>query len=91
MPVNEVTQEVLDDFVSAAVAARDNATPEMLDQLAKQVGDIAQIALKIEKPRAFAARGFFMAEASWLPDCIRRCGDFTPTGRITAERVFAIS
>ncbi|SMH37049.1 F0F1 ATP synthase subunit epsilon [Maritimibacter sp. HL-12] len=44
MPVNEVTQEVLDDFVSAAVAARDNATPEMLDQLAKQVGDIAQIA-----------------------------------------------
>lgn len=44
MPVSEVTQEVLDDFVSDAVAARDNATPEMLDLLAKQVGDIALIA-----------------------------------------------
>lgn len=42
MPVEEVTQEVFDEFVSAAVAARDHATPALKDQLAKQVGDIAQ-------------------------------------------------
>jgi F-type H+-transporting ATPase subunit epsilon len=47
MPVSEVTQSVLDDFVSDAVAARDNATPEMLDLLAKQVGDIALIASEL--------------------------------------------
>lgn len=44
MPVAEVTQDVIDEFVSAAVAARDNSTPEMLDQLSKQVGDIALVA-----------------------------------------------
>lgn len=44
MPIGEITQEVFDDFVAAAVAARDNATPEMLDQLSKQVGDITLIA-----------------------------------------------
>jgi F-type H+-transporting ATPase subunit epsilon len=44
MPVSEVTQAVMDEFVAAAVAARDNATPDMLDQLNKQVGDIAAVA-----------------------------------------------
>ena len=47
MPVGEVTQDVLNDFVTAAVAARDNATPEMLDELAKQVSDIAGIAAEL--------------------------------------------
>jgi F-type H+-transporting ATPase subunit epsilon len=43
MPVGEMTQEVFDSFVEAAVAARDNATPELLDQLSKEVGDIALV------------------------------------------------
>lgn len=47
LPVAEVTQEILDEFVTAAVHARDHATPEMLDQLAKQVGDIALIAAEL--------------------------------------------
>lgn len=47
MPVADVTQDVLDEFVSAAVSARDHATPEMRDQLAKQVGDIAQVAAEL--------------------------------------------
>lgn len=47
MPVEDVTQEVLDDFVTAAVNARDHATPELLDQLAKQVGDIAMVAVEL--------------------------------------------
>jgi len=47
MPVGEMTQAVLDDFVAAAVAARDNAAPEMLDELAKQVADIAAIASEL--------------------------------------------
>lgn len=47
MPVGEITQDILDGFVSAAVAARDNATPEMLDQLTKQVGDIAAVATEL--------------------------------------------
>jgi F-type H+-transporting ATPase subunit epsilon len=47
MPVSEVTQAVLDEFVTAAVSARDHATPEMLDQLAKQVGDIAMVAVEL--------------------------------------------
>ncbi|MEJ2029907.1 MAG: F0F1 ATP synthase subunit epsilon [Maritimibacter sp.] len=42
MPVGEVTQEVFDDFVSVAVSAHEHATPELKDQLAKQLGDIAQ-------------------------------------------------
>ncbi|MEJ2034841.1 MAG: F0F1 ATP synthase subunit epsilon [Maritimibacter sp.] len=42
MPVGEVTQEVFDDFVSTAVSAHEHATPELKDQLAKQLGDIAQ-------------------------------------------------
>jgi F-type H+-transporting ATPase subunit epsilon len=47
MPASEVTQEVIDEFVASAVAARDNATPEMLDQLSKQVGDIALVASEL--------------------------------------------
>lgn len=47
MPAGEVTQEVIDEFVQSAVAARDNATPEMLDQLSKQVGDIALVASEL--------------------------------------------
>ncbi|MGH1368485.1 MAG: F0F1 ATP synthase subunit epsilon [Maritimibacter sp.] len=47
MPVGEVTQDVINDFVAAAVAARDNSTPEMLDQLSKQVGDIALVASEL--------------------------------------------
>jgi len=44
MPVADVTQAVLDEFVTAAVNARDHATPELLDLLAKQVSDIAMVA-----------------------------------------------
>lgn len=47
MPAGEVTQDVIDDFVASAVAARDNATPEKLDQLSKQVGDIALVASEL--------------------------------------------
>jgi F-type H+-transporting ATPase subunit epsilon len=47
MPVAEVTQEVMNEFVAAAILARDNATPEMLDLLAKQVGDIATVAAEL--------------------------------------------
>ena len=47
MPAGEVTQDIIDDFVATAVAARDNATPEMLDQLSKQVGDIALVASEL--------------------------------------------
>lgn len=47
MPVAEVTQEVMNEFVAAAVLARDNATPEMLDLLSKQVGDIATVAAEL--------------------------------------------
>lgn len=47
MPVSEVTQDVIDEFVSAAVSAREHATPEMLDRLAKQVGDIAMVAAEL--------------------------------------------
>ncbi|WP_298497359.1 F0F1 ATP synthase subunit epsilon [uncultured Maritimibacter sp.] len=47
LPAGEVTQEVIDEFVASAVAARDNATPEMLDQLTKQVGDIALVASEL--------------------------------------------
>jgi len=47
MPASEVTQEVIDDFIATAVSARENATPEMLDQLSKQVGDIAFVAAEL--------------------------------------------
>lgn len=43
VPVSEMTQELLDEFVSEAVASRDNATAEALDALAKQAADIAAI------------------------------------------------
>lgn len=47
MAVADVTQDVIDEFVAAAVTARDHAAPEMLDQLAKQVGDIAAVAAEL--------------------------------------------
>ncbi|UWQ92703.1 F0F1 ATP synthase subunit epsilon [Aliisedimentitalea scapharcae] len=47
LPVAEVTQDILDSFVTDAVNARDNATPEMLDALAKQVTDIAAMAAEL--------------------------------------------
>ena len=47
LPAGEVTQEVLDSFVTDAANARDNATAEMLDALAKQVTDIAAIASEL--------------------------------------------
>lgn len=47
MAAEDVTQEVIDEFVTAAVSARDNTTPEMLDELAKQVGDIAAVAAEL--------------------------------------------
>jgi F-type H+-transporting ATPase subunit epsilon len=47
LPAGEVTQDVLDSFVTEAANARDNATPEMLDALAKQVTDIAAVAAEL--------------------------------------------
>lgn len=47
MAIDEVTQEVIDEFVTAAITAREHASPEMLDQLAKQVGDIAIMAAEL--------------------------------------------
>lgn len=47
MPVADVTQAVLDEFVTAAVNARDHATPGLLDLLAKQVSDIAMVAVDL--------------------------------------------
>ncbi len=47
LPAAEVTQDILDDFVTDAVNARNNATPEMLDALAKQVTDIASMASEL--------------------------------------------
>ncbi|RME15837.1 MAG: F0F1 ATP synthase subunit epsilon [Alphaproteobacteria bacterium] len=44
LPVSEVTQAVFDEFLAAAIEARDNAKPEMVDQLSKEVGDIQQLA-----------------------------------------------
>lgn len=44
MPVEEVTQDVIDEFVDAAKAALANATDETRDDFAKTVGDIALVA-----------------------------------------------
>ena len=44
MPVEEVTQGVIDEFVEAAKAALATATDETRDAFAKSVGDIAQVA-----------------------------------------------
>ncbi len=47
VPVSEVTQEVLNDFISASEALHENATSEMLDDLAKQAVAIAAIASEL--------------------------------------------
>ncbi len=44
VPVSEMTQDLLDAFVSDAAAASENATPENLDELAKRTVDIAAMA-----------------------------------------------
>ncbi|MCB1357001.1 MAG: F0F1 ATP synthase subunit epsilon [Maritimibacter sp.] len=47
MPVGEVTQAVIDEFVDAAKAALANATEENRDAFAKTVGDIALVASEL--------------------------------------------
>jgi F-type H+-transporting ATPase subunit epsilon len=47
LPVAEVTQAVFDEVAAEAAAARDNATPETADALAKQVSDIAAVAAEL--------------------------------------------
>ncbi|MCI2400617.1 F0F1 ATP synthase subunit epsilon [Aliiroseovarius subalbicans] len=44
VPVAEFTQDMLNDFMSDAIDARDNATPEMLDDLAKRATELASVA-----------------------------------------------
>lgn len=44
VPVSEFTQDILDEFMSDAVNLRDNATPEMLDDLAKRATELAGVA-----------------------------------------------
>ena len=43
VPAEEMTAEVLEEFLSDAAAARDNASPEDLDALAKTAADIAAL------------------------------------------------
>lgn len=47
LPVSEVTQDILDGFVSDAAAASENATAENLDELAKRTVDIAAMASEL--------------------------------------------
>ena len=47
MPVAEVTQDVIDEFVAAARALRANATEENRDALDKTIGDIALVAAEL--------------------------------------------
>ena len=44
VPVSEFTQDMLNEFMTDAVNARDNATPEMLDDLAKRATELAGVA-----------------------------------------------
>ncbi len=44
MPVSEMTQDAVDEFVDAAKAALANATEETRDDFAKTLGDIALVA-----------------------------------------------
>ncbi|QDC10904.1 F0F1 ATP synthase subunit epsilon [Oceanicola sp. D3] len=43
VPAEEMTSEALEEFLSDAAAARDNASPEDLDSLAKAAADIAAL------------------------------------------------
>jgi len=43
-PVSEFTQDLLNEFMTDAVTARDHATPEMLDDLAKRATELAGVA-----------------------------------------------
>jgi len=44
IPLAELTQDVLDQFVADAANERDHATAEQLDHLAKRVSDLAAMA-----------------------------------------------
>ncbi len=46
-PVSEMTQDVLDEIMTEAIASRDNATPGALDALAKQAADIGAMANRV--------------------------------------------
>lgn len=47
LPVSEVTSDILNEFISSAVEARDNATVENLTALTQQVSDIAVMAERL--------------------------------------------
>ncbi|WP_421703205.1 F0F1 ATP synthase subunit epsilon [Aliiroseovarius sp.] len=47
VPVSEFNQDTLDEFMTDAVNARDNATPEMLDDLAKRATELAGVAAEL--------------------------------------------
>ncbi len=43
----EFTQDLLNDFMTDAVNARDHATPEMLDDLAKRATELAGVGAEL--------------------------------------------
>ena len=47
VPVSEFNQDTLNEFMTDAVNARDNATPEMLDDLAKRATELAGVAAEL--------------------------------------------
>lgn len=47
LPVADLTQEVLNELLAEAADSRENATPEMLDALAKQATEIATMASEL--------------------------------------------
>lgn len=47
LPVADLTQEVLNELLAEAADSRENATPEMLDALAKQATEIAAMASEL--------------------------------------------
>ncbi len=47
VPVSEFNQDILNEFMTDAVNARDNATPEMLDDLAKRATELAGVAAEL--------------------------------------------
>jgi F-type H+-transporting ATPase subunit epsilon len=47
VPVSEFNQEILNEFMTDAVNARDNATAEMLDDLAKRATELAGVAAEL--------------------------------------------
>ena len=47
VPVSEFTQDVLNEFMTDVVNARNNATTEMLDDLAKRATELAGVAAEL--------------------------------------------